>query len=199
MELKFCRVLSSSLPSFSGSRLVTFLFAGSEFCNWFSLFVSLYDPGPLIALSSLGTKGFRRPYITVTRLPELRVLQPRSWRWVWVWTGGICLETQISLLEFSETFGCLRRSGSKADWDRRSQHYFLLISSPIGPDPWVTLVCMFVRSPCLHTMTVVHAVSLSPRKLPPWWGFFALPRAQACEHKVGNCPLTPELHHAMSH
>lgn len=119
--------LSSSLPSFSGSCLVTFSFAGSEFCNWFSLFVSLYDPGPLIALSSLGTKGFRRPYITGT-LPELRVLQKRSCRWVWVWTGGICLQTQICLPKSSKTFGCLQ-SGSKADQGRWSQHYFLLISS----------------------------------------------------------------------
>lgn len=38
--------------------------------------------------------------------------------------------------------------------------------------PWVTLVCMFVRSPCLHTMTVVHAVLISAHKLPPWWFFF---------------------------
>lgn len=111
------------------SRVVPFLVASTNFCNWFSLFVSLHDPGPLIALSSLGTKGSHRPYITLTRLPELPVLQPRSWWWAWVWTGGICLKTKICLPEFSKTFGCLRRSASKADRGRWSRRYFLLISS----------------------------------------------------------------------
>lgn len=146
--------------------------------------MSLYDPGPLIALSSLGTAGFRRPYITPPRLPELRVFAAE------VLTVGLSMNRGHTLPNSNlpstvfQTFGCLWTSGSNAGWGRWSQHYFLLISSNNVPSsdrtpgwPSCVCVCVFVRRLCLHTTTAVHTVPVSAHKLPPRRFFFFFPRA----------------------
>lgn len=138
--------------------------------------MSLYDPGPLIALSSLGTTGFRRPYITPPRLPELRVLAAEVLMVGLSMNRGHALPNSNLPSTVFQTFGCLRTSGSNAGWGRWSQHYFLLISSNDVPSSdrtpgWPSCVCVFVRRLCLHT-TAVHTVPVSTHKLPPRRFFF---------------------------
>lgn len=130
--------------------------------------MSLYDPGPLIALSSLGTTGFRRPYITPPRLPELRVFAAE------VLMVGLSMNRGHTLPN-SKTFGCLRTSGSNAGWGPVKSALFsfnFLQRCPLlGPNPWVTLVCVCVcvcQAPVFtHNDSSAHTVPVSARKLPP--------------------------------